>query len=186
MTRPRIPRALGRHCESSRNRRILQRHCITTNHVHCTTRRVAWPRASRGPPSLHEILVGEGVNPICACACPPCWRRSNVTIRDRRRVCSASANASKGVGYWHATIIEARLKNRPEQRPMWQNRLSVHLIFIFLITISLVQQRVCRLIILLPLPFHLWFSLSFIVGCANKSIFETDDARAPSDARHRG
>ena len=67
---------------------------------------------------------------------------------------------------------------------MWHNRLLTHLTFIFLVTISLVQQRVCRMIILLPLPFHLWFPLSFVLGCSNESVFETDDARAPPGARH--
>lgn len=44
----------------------------------------------------------------------------------------------KGVGYL-ARDNTARLK-RPEQRSMWYNR---HLTFIFLVTISLVQQGVC-------------------------------------------
>ena len=42
------------------------------------------------------------------------------------------------------------------------------------------------MIILLPLPYQLWFSLSFVVERTNKSIFEADDARALSDACHRG
>jgi hypothetical protein len=60
MARRRASRAPGRHYESSRNKRILRRHCITTNHVHCTTRRVTWPRTARGSLSLHEKeMLGE-------------------------------------------------------------------------------------------------------------------------------
>jgi hypothetical protein len=123
VARRRAPRALGRHYGSFRNRRILRRHCTTTNHVHCTTRKIAWPRTARGLLSLHEkemlrevheILVGEGVNLICACACPPCWRRSNGTIHDRRSVPSTSASASKrgGEGGW---LIGTRYYNSVEK-----------------------------------------------------------------------
>ena len=78
------------------------------------------------------------------------------------------------------------VEKRPEQRQKWHNRLLAHLTFIFLVTISLVQQRVCRMILLLPRPFHLWFPHSFLVRGSNKSVLETDNARASTDARHGG
>lgn len=181
-----MPRALGHHYASSRNRRILRRRCITTSHVPCTTRRVARRLAIPGHLSLHEkgmlgevqeIKVGEGGNLICACACPPSWRRSNVITHDGR--------LPPRIPLWGRGCLRARdhndsVKNYQPDVPL------THLTFIFLVTISLVQQRVCRMIILLPLPFQLWFPLTFVLGCSNESVFETDDARAPPGARHGG
>ncbi len=53
-----------------------------------------------------------------------------MTLSKKRMLHSASAS-KEGLVNWHATIIEVRLKIRPEQRPMWHNRLLVHFNFYF-------------------------------------------------------
>jgi hypothetical protein len=65
------------------------------------------PHGTRTPESSRKRGVGEGSRntsrregqPDIACACPPCWRRSNGTIHDRRSVRSTSASASKEGGW---------------------------------------------------------------------------------------
>jgi len=156
VARRRTSRALGRDYENSRDRRILQQHCIITSHVPRTTRRVALlttPRSlghrKKSTARERQTVLGEAVNLICGCACPLCWRRSNVIIHERRTILC-----------W-----------------MWHNQGLTLSTLILLVIISLVHYRVSfsRMIILLPLPLCLRLTLSFVFGCSNKSIFKTND-----------
>jgi len=103
-----MTQALGHHYESFRDRRILRLHCIITSHVPCTTQRVALALMAirsygkRPLGEMPETVVSGGVNPTCASACPPCWRRSNETIHDRRY--ALSLERYKNDSDWRATV----------------------------------------------------------------------------------
>lgn len=91
--RRKTSRGLDHRYESSRDRRILRRHCITTSQdpyiiqrvtLTLTAPRHLGPRERRPLGEIRETVVRGEANLICVCACPPCWRRSNVIIHDRR------------------------------------------------------------------------------------------------------